>query len=206
MDANFNAEEREVVKLVHYFKKRAERLIEENKLDANYSELLQTCDKLVEQLQVHAGQRAEILKERDLLQTLVRDNAACPKCNTRDQLKLSGIDTSKEGWKSNKYKCRKCNIEFVWVAPNNPWDMVPYIEKHIFELDSKLQVADSDVESKLPFQNLLENMKANLGRLKPIVEASDKDLKELEERENEISEVVKKFKKHLQIEKIRMED
>jgi hypothetical protein len=206
MDSNFNAEEREVVKLVHYFKKRAERLIEENKLDAEYNTLLETCDKLVEQLQVHAANRAAILKERDMLQALVRDNAACPKCNTKDQLKLVGVDKSKEGWKSNKYKCRKCNIEFVWVAPNNPWDMVPYIEKHINELDSKLNGTEGDTESKLPFVNLLESMKANLGKLKPIVEASDKDMKELEERETEIEEIVKKFKKHLQIEKIRMED
>jgi hypothetical protein len=49
-------------------------------------------------------------------------------------------------------------------------------------------------------------MKANLGKLKPVVEASDLDMKELNERDAQMADIVHKFKKQLLIEKIKMED
>jgi hypothetical protein len=206
MDQNFNQEERELVKLVHYFKKRAERLMEEKKLSEEYQQLVETCDKFVEQLHLHAQSRSVILGEREKLKALVKDNARCPKCNGVDQLKLVGTDKNDKGWKSNKYKCRKCNIEFVWNAPNNPWDMIPYVENFISDLEKKLESHDMDEVLKLTNMQALEQMEGNLSKLKPIVEASEKDLAELEARETEMAAIVKQFKKQLQIEKIRMED
>ena len=206
MDQNLKPEERELVKLVQYFKKRAEILIIENKLDDEYRQMLDTCDKLVEQLNMHAANRHTVLTEREQLQGMVKDSAKCPKCNSNEMLKVIGFDTNAHGWKSNKYKCRRCNIAFVWNTPNNPWDMIPYVENFVAEMEQKLADPDMDSESRRHTSLALEQMKANLGKLKPVVDASDLDLKELNEREIQMADMVHKFKKHLMIEKIRMED
>ena len=75
MDQELKPEERELVKLVHYFKKRAEILIIENRLDDEYQQMLDTCDKLTEQLRAHAKNRQTVLAEREQLQSLVKENA-----------------------------------------------------------------------------------------------------------------------------------
>lgn len=121
-------------------------------------------------------------------------------------LKVIGFDTTPQGWKSNKYKCRRCNIAFVWNMPNNPWDMIPYVEKFIGDTESNMSPLDPSDPAREATAAGLEAMKANLVKLKPVVEASDLDLKDLEEREKQMSDMVHKFKKHLQIEKIRLED
>lgn len=205
MQQDLKPEEREVIKLVGFFKKRAVQLLEENKLPQEYKELIETADKLVEQINLHAKTRETILSERDQLNKLIRDNAQCPKCFSAEKLKMVGTDKSPEGWVSNKYKCRGCNVEFVWNAPNNPWDMIPYVEKVVDELRKK---TDSLPEGNTKTSTLaaIEQMEGNISKLKPIVEASNQDMADLEARDKEIEEVVKKFKKHLQIEKIRMED
>ncbi|MCW3077502.1 MAG: hypothetical protein JWO32_2111 [Bacteroidetes bacterium] len=205
MSENLKPEERELIKLVGFFKKRAERLMEEKKVDEDYKQLIETCDKLVAQLEMHARNRDIVLGEREQLKSLVKDNATCPKCSSNANLKLIGTDVNDKGWKSNKYKCRKCNIEFVWNAPNNPWDMIPYVENFLSNLETKLS-EEPDEALKQHTADVLSLMKANLDKLKPVVEASDLDFAELEEREREMSEMVHKFKKHLLIEKIRMED
>jgi len=205
MNPNLKPEERELVKLVGFFKKRAERMIEEQKVDPEYNQLIETCDKLVAQIELHARNREIVLGEREQLKGLVKDNARCPKCESNANLKMVGTDVNEQGWKSNKYKCRKCNIEFVWNAPNNPWDMIPYVENFLSNLEHKLE-AEADPTLRDHTKDVLNLMKANLDKLKPVVEASDLDLKELEEREKEMAEMVHKFKKHLLIEKIRMED
>ncbi|MBA3665831.1 MAG: hypothetical protein H0W61_16740 [Bacteroidetes bacterium] len=146
-----------------------------------------------------------MLGEREQLKGLVKDNARCPKCESNEQLKLVGVDKNEKGWKSNKYKCRRCNIEFVWSAPNNPWDMIPYVESFVADLEQKLN-DEPDESLKQSTAGVLNLMTANLGKLKPVVEASDLDLEELNARETEMAELVHKFKKHLLIEKIRMED
>jgi hypothetical protein len=206
MEKNLKTEERELVKLVQYFKKRAQILITENKLEEDYRQMLETCDKLTEQLYLHAKSRETILAERELLGGMIKDNAKCPKCNSNEMLKVIGFDTSPQGWKSNKYKCRRCNIAFVWNTPNNPWDMIPYVEKFIKDTEEKtkgLDASDPNLEATLLG---LEGMKANLAKLKPVAEASDLDMKNLQERELQMADMVHKFKKHLMIEKIKMED
>lgn len=205
MNPNLKPEERDLTKLVTYFKKRAEILIIENRLDEEYKQMLGVCDKLIEQLEMHAKNREEVRAERELLKGMVKDNAQCPKCFSNANLKVVGTEANEKGWKSNKYKCRKCNITFVWNAPNNPWDMISYVENFISQMEIKLKEApaEEDLEST---QQALEQMKSNLEKLKPVVEASDLSLKELEEREVHMAEMVHKFRKHLMIEKIRMEN
>lgn len=205
MSPHLKPEERELYKLVNYFKKRAEVLIIENKLGDEYKQMLETCDKLMQQVEKHAESRANVLAERELLKGMVRDNAKCPKCSGNTHLKVIGFDTNPKGWKSNKYKCRKCNISFVWNAPNNPWDMIPYVEQFI--TDMELKIEDSpDEASRQNTLLTLEQMRQNIAKLKPIVDASDLDMKEMEERDKEMGDIVHKFKKHLMIEKIRLED
>lgn len=206
MDKNLKPEERELIKLVQYFKKRAEILIAENRLDEEYRQMLDTCDKLTEQLQVHAKFRDAVLTEHEQLQGMIKDNAKCPKCNSNEMLKVIGFDTTPQGWKSNKYKCRRCNIAFVWNTPNNPWDMIPYVEKFIQDTEEKtsgIDPTDPGFEATLL---AIEGMKANLAKLKPVVEASDADMKELKIRETQMADIVHKVKKHLLIEKIRLEE
>lgn len=206
MEQNLKPEERELVKLVQYFKKRAQVLATDNKLEDDYRLMLETCDKLTEQLFLHAKNRDAILDEREQLEAMIKDNAKCPKCNSNEMLKVIGFETSPEGWKSNKYKCRKCNIAFVWNAPNNPWDMIPYVEKFIRDTEEKMASLDVSDESIEATRLGLEAMKANVAKLKPVTEASDLDMKDLHEREVQMADMVHKFKKHLMIEKIKMEE
>ena len=206
MNPDLKPEERDLYKLVNYFKKRAEILIIENRLDEEYRQMLDTCDKLTEQLELHAAKRTAVQEERELLKGLVKENAQCPKCESNSNLKIIGVEANEKGWKSNKYKCRKCNITFVWNTPNNPWDMIPYVENFIEQME--LKVSDPLMDDISKEQNLqaLTQMKTNLQKLKPVVDASDLDLKELEEREVLMADMVHKFRKHLMIEKIRMEN
>lgn len=206
MDLNLKPEERELIKLVNYFKKRGEILIIENKLGEEYKQMLDTCDRLVEQLNLHAKNRQQVLAEREQLQGMVKDSAQCPSCKSNSQLKVIGTEKNVKGWKSNKYKCRRCNITFVWNAPNNPWDMIPYVENFITEMENRLSDPAIDSDTKLVNSQALDQMRNNLGKLKPVVDASDQDFAELEEREKQMADMVHKFKKHLMIEKIRMED
>ncbi|MGZ3865487.1 MAG: hypothetical protein ACXVC6_08880 [Bacteroidia bacterium] len=205
MNADLNPSEREVLKLIGLFKKRAEKLTAENKPEESFDQLIETCDKLSAQIDLHATKRSAILHDREQLQNLVKDNARCPKCSKMDKLKLTGTDKSKEGWVSNKYKCRNCNIEFVWNAPNNPWDMVAYVEKVIREIEKAENNENVSKDEKKHYSEAMEQMKNNLGKLRPIVEASTLDFAELQEREKEMEELLSKFKKHLMIEKIRMD-
>jgi hypothetical protein len=204
MILTLTAEERELIRLVNFFKKKVKSFVREE--EANYTELIETCEKLIEQINIHAKMRDTVLQEREQLKKLIKENAHCPKCHKNAHLKLVGTDKSPQGWKSNKYRCKRCNIEFVWNAPNNPWDMIPYAEHIIADLEIKLQEDASGEEEKELIQNSLEQLKGNLARLKPVVEASDLDLAELEIRDKEMSVMINKFKKHLMIEKIKMED
>ena len=188
------------------FKKRGEIMIIENKLGDEYRQMLETCDKLVEQLHLHAKNREAVIQEREQLKSMVKDSATCPSCNSAAQLKIVGTEKNEKGWSSNKYKCRKCNITFVWNTPNNPWDMIPYVEQFIADMEAKLESGNADEESRAQTLAALEQMRDNMGKLKPVVEASDQDWAELEQRETQMADMVRKFKKHLMIEKIRLEE
>ena len=60
-----------IIKLVGFFKKRAAQMLEEKKLPEEYNELIATADKLVEQINLHAKTREQILTEREQLNNLV---------------------------------------------------------------------------------------------------------------------------------------
>ncbi len=68
------------------------------------------------------------MQQHENLKKIVRDNAECPKCKRSDQLKPKGLDPNEKGWKMNRYRCRRCNIAFTWNRPNNPWDMLEFVE------------------------------------------------------------------------------
>jgi len=206
MSQELKQEERELIKLVSFFKKRAENWATGDIMPEEFKQLVETCDKLVEQINLHAQSREVILSEREMLKKLVKDNAQCPRCNKPDNLKLIGTEKNDKGWQSNKYKCRKCNITFVWNAPNNPWDMIPYVESVVAEIEKKAEAENLDEASKQHYTDAITQMKGNLAKLKPVVENSAIDIANLELRDKEMAEMVHKFKKHLMIEKIKMED
>jgi hypothetical protein len=202
MDQKYTASEREFLRLANFFKKQAQRLKEEHKLGEDYIQIVETCDKLEQQLHLHAESRAAILDAQEQLKSLVKDNAQCPKCGKSSHLKGLGTEKSPQGWVSNKYKCRKCNIEFVWNAPNNPWDMIGYVEQVVADLEKKM--ANQSPEVQQQNEQALAQMKANLATLKPVIEASRKSVLELEQKEQIMCDMVLKVNKHLMIEKIRM--
>jgi hypothetical protein len=206
MEENLNIEERSVLKLISYFQKRKQQLEETNQLDDSLSQLLETCDKLATQLHVHADNRAVIIAGRNELQNMIKDNAKCPHCHSAANLKLIGTERNEKNWSSNKYKCRACNITFVWNAPNNPWDMIPYVEHFISDLEVKLADSDIDEENRSATQRAIEQMRESIKALKPVVEASDRQMQELKERDEQMADIVSKIKKHLMIQKIRLED
>jgi hypothetical protein len=205
MSHNLKENERELIKLVNFFRKHAEKLAGENKVDAEFGQLIDTCEKFAEQLNMHALRREEVLQQREQLKGLVKDNAVCPKCGKSAQLKFVGTDKHPQGWKCNKYKCRKCNIEFVWARPNNPWDMIPYVEGFVGDLEQKLKNDELGEQDKLQAVETIAQMQASIAKLKPVIEASDLDHTELLEREEEMAKMIHEFKNHLLIIKIKMD-
>lgn len=205
MDLDFKSDERELLRLVTYFKKRAEILIIENRLGEEYRQLFEACDTLAQQLQAHVLYRTQVSNDQKQLQSMVNDHASCPQCQRPDFFKKNGIDLSPQGWKSNRYRCRKCNITFVWTAPNNPWDMIPYVEDFVARMELKTASFATEIE-QAAHQRALAEMKGNLEKLKPVVQNSDQQMKILAEKEILMADLVRKFKKQLLIEKIRFEE
>jgi hypothetical protein len=204
MSQNLKENERELIKLINFFRKEAEALMREDAA-VDYNEVINSCEKLIAQINHHAAYREEVLKQRESLKGLIKDNAVCPKCASAGQLKHVGVDKSEEGWKSNKYKCRKCNIEFVLNRPNNPWDMIPYVEKFIFQLEEKFKQADLGDAERQQSETSIAQMKESMDKLKPVVEASDLDYKDLLSKDFEMDKLMHEFKNHLMIERIRMD-
>jgi len=205
MEQTLKPEERELVRLIQYFKKRAEILITENKLEEDYRQMLETCNKLTEQLYQHAKYREAIITETEQLKSMIKDNAKCPTCSSNEMLKVIGFDTSPQGWKSNKYKCRRCNIAFVWNTPNNPWDMIQYIEEVLTSLRLKYADAPSLEGDKDTLSQTIENMQSNLEKLKPVIDAHNLEYSQLQSRETEMEKLIHEFKNSLLIEKIKMD-
>src|SRR5688572_27691627 len=111
MNKNFKPNERELVKVATFFKKQSKKLIEEGKLGEEHKKVEEAVDRFVEHMDNHANTRAFVLEQRESLKKLVKDDAVCPECNTRDMVKFVNVEKNEKGWKSNRYKCRKCNIE-----------------------------------------------------------------------------------------------
>lgn len=201
---DFKPHERELIKVASFFKRQSKKLISEGKLSDEHRNVEEAVDKFVEQMTDHANVRAAILGQRDLLSKLIRDNAECPKCHTKDMIKLVGTEKTEKGWKSNRYKCRKCNIRFTWNRPNNPWDMIAYIEDVIIQLQTRVVTGKISEEEKQQSLTVISSMEASLSQLKPVIESHDKEYNALVTREEEMARLIHEFKNTLLIEKIRM--
>ena len=205
MNKHFNQKERDLVKLAGFFKKQSKKLIEEGKLGDEHKKVEEAVDKFMEFLDNHASTRAFVMEQREYLNKLVKDNAVCPKCHTREKLKVVRTEKNEKGWKSNRYKCRKCNIEFTWNMPNNPWHMIEHIEQVLLQLNSKSSDESAEGEEKEQIAAAIESMQTNLDKLKPVIEAHDKDYSALQTRESEMEKLIHEFKNSLMIEKIKMD-
>jgi hypothetical protein len=202
MNKHFKSNERELVKVATFFKKQSRRLIEEGKLGEEHKKVEESVDRFIDHLEQHANARAFILEQRETLNKLVKDEAECPSCHKKDMLKFVGTEKNEKGWKSNRYKCRRFNIEFTWNRPNNPWDMIQYIEEVIATLQAK---SNEDAVEKLQLEAGIQSMQANLDKLKPVIDAHNLEYEALQKREEEMEKLIHEFKNSLLIERIKMD-
>lgn len=205
MNQNYKPNERELVKIATFFKKQSKKLIEEGKLGEEHKKVEEAVDRFVEHMEQHSNTRAFILEQREQLNKLVKDDAECPQCHKKDMIKLVGTEKNEKGWKSNRYKCRKCNIAFTWNRPNNPWDMILYIDEVLQTL--RLRQADVSVDEgeKEHLAAGIESTEANLAKLKPVIDAHNEEYNALQARESEMEKLIHEFKNSLLIEKIKMD-
>ena len=83
--------------------------------------------------------------------------------------------------------------------------MLEYIEEMLAQMRAKLEagsVAETDTDQT---RQAIDVMQQNLDKLKPIVDAHDKDYYELQSREQEMERFLHEFKNSLMIEKIKMD-
>lgn len=201
MNNNFKPNERELIKVATFFKKKSQQLIAEGKLGEENRKVAEAVDRFIEHMNEHANSRAFILDQREFLKKLVKDNARCPQCHSADMLKFVGAEKNEKGWKSNRYKCRKCNIFFTWNLPNNPWDMIAYIEEVLAVLNGNKGNNSTTPDERAA----IAGMQANLAKLKPVIQEHDKDFHQLEAREAEMEKLIHEFKNSLLIEKIKLD-
>jgi hypothetical protein len=205
MNKHFKNNERELVKVATFFKRQSKKLIAEGKLGEEHQKVEEAVDRFVEQMGKHADARAFILEQRDYLNKLVKDNAECPECHKKDMLKIVGTEKNDKGWKSNRYKCRRCNIQFTWNLPNNPWDMIAYIEEILEKMFAKTDDPNTTEEEKESMKAVITNMQVNLEKLKPVIDAHNLEYEALQTRDLEMEKLIHEFKNSLLIEKIKMD-
>jgi DNA-directed RNA polymerase subunit RPC12/RpoP len=205
MNKHFKSNERELVKVATFFKRQSKKLIGEGKLGEEHKKVEEAVDRFVEQMEKHAEVRAFILEQREYLNKLVKDEAECPSCHKKDLLKLVGTDKNEKGWKSNRYKCRRCNIEFTWNRPNNPWDMIQYIEEVLQMLRAKYADEATNTEDRQHAAQAIETMQGNLDKLSPVINAHNDEYNALLARDLEMEKLIHEFKNSLLIEKIKMD-
>jgi hypothetical protein len=205
VNPNFLPRERELIKVATFFKRQSKKLIGEGKIGEEHQQVEQAVDKFVEQMNEHANVRASILEQRKYLDRLVKDNAECPRCQTRDMIKLVGTEKNEKGWRSNRYKCRKCNIQFTWNRPNNPWDMIKYIDEVILQIQTRAATQPVSAEENEQSTAVIESMQLSLDKLKPVIEAHDQEYDALVVRDTEMERLIHEFKNTLLIEKIKMD-
>lgn len=203
-NAELKANERELIKLIRFFSKRGERLVATGELTEEHEQLTKACQNLETQLYKHAENRTAILEKRERLQQIIEDKAQCPKCHKADMLKKTGVATNEYGWKSNTYRCRRCNTTFTWNRPNNPWDMVEFLERYIQELEQRLQTEQSH-EMQQHIEGAIPQLQDSLFRLRPVLQTSNEEVEALEQKEKEMGKLIHQFKNYLLIEKIKLD-
>ncbi|WP_242917628.1 hypothetical protein [Pontibacter liquoris] len=203
-DAALKANERELIKLIRFFSKRAALLMETGTLSQEHEQLTNACQNLETQLYTHAQNRLAILDKRERLQKLIEDNAQCPKCGKADMLKKTGVATNEHGWKSNTYRCRRCNTTFTWNKPNNPWHMTSFLEMYIHELEQGVQQEPNE-EIRRHTEAAIGQLHDSLDRLRPVLQTSDEEMEALQTKEKEMDRLIHQFKNYLLIEKIKLD-
>ena len=198
------ANERELIKLIRFFKKRGDQLAASGALSEQHEQLTKACHNLEAQLYRHAENRAAILEKRERLGKVIEDKAQCPKCHKADMLKKNGVATNEYGWKSNTYRCRRCNTTFTWNRPNNPWHMAEFLERYIQELEQNLQT-EQRVEMQQHIEGAIPQLQDSLFRLRPVLQTSDEEVEALEQKEKEMDQLIHQFKNYLLIEKIKLD-
>ncbi|RIJ34349.1 hypothetical protein [Pontibacter oryzae] len=204
MNNALKANERELIKLIRFFSKRATQLMESGELTAEHEQLTQACQNLEQQLLTHADNRTAILSKRERLEKVIEDNAQCPKCRKADMLKKQGVVTNEHSWKCNSYRCRRCNTTFTWNRPNNPWHMVEFLQLYIKELEDTLKT-DMEPELRQHTEAAIPQLQDSLFRLQPVLQDSDEEVQALAEKEREMDKLIHQFKNYLLIEKIKMD-
>lgn len=204
MTPKYNADERELIKLIHFFKKQADKLVKEGKLDEDQNQVKDACEKLLVRLEEHVINREEVTEQREKLKTIVQDNAQCPQCNQNSHLKFISVDTHAKGWKCNRYRCRRCNIEFTWNRPNNPWDMIVFMENLIEDIKGMLLSQNESYTLEKESVEMMAQLEQTLSKIKPAVETVDKAFNEMKARDKEMSKLIHDFKNYLLIEKVKM--
>ncbi|MDQ3290338.1 MAG: hypothetical protein M3Q05_03505 [Bacteroidota bacterium] len=202
---NLKPNEREVIKLTKHFSKRAEQLVKQGKLSPEHQQVSESCAKLAEQIYSHAAAREAVLEKREKLRKIVQDHATCPKCHKNSHLKVIGTARHEKGWQSNKYKCRRCNVQFTWNRPNNPWDMLAFMEDYVAELNTNITNEDLPIEVREHSQTVVEQLKQNILQLQPVLTQSDEEFSQMNQRDEEMTRLLQNFKSYLQIEKIKMD-
>lgn len=202
--ANLKANEREIIKLIRFFSKRGAQLAATGTVDAPLTQLTDACQNLETQLYKHAETRTTILAKRKQLETIIEDKAKCPKCHKADMLKKTGIATNECGWKSNTYRCRRCNTNFTWNRPNNPWHMVEFLERYIQELEQNAITAQP-LGMKAHIEAAIPQLQDSLYRLRPVLQTSDEEVAALTAKEAEMETLIHQFKNYLLIEKIKLD-
>ncbi|MBA9078613.1 MULTISPECIES: hypothetical protein [Rufibacter] len=205
MRQNLTENEREVIKLINFFKKRGERLAEEGSLTQEHEDLNAACERLTEKIYRHADFRQQVLEKHQTLKGIIEDNAQCPTCGKADMLKKVSVVSNELGWKMNRYKCRRDNIEFTWNRPNNPWDMIPFLEVCLQELDANIASAEMDGALKDRAQEARDHMAVSLEQLRAAILSADTEKAQMEEQDKEMARMLHEFKKYLMIEKIKLE-
>lgn len=204
MDKSLKANERELIKLIRFFSKRGAQLAAAGELNEQHAQLTTACQNLETQLYKHAENRTAILEKRERLEKIIEDKAQCPKCHKADMLKKTGVATNEHGWKSNTYRCRRCNTNFTWNRPNNPWDMVSFLERYILELEQSLQTAQPDGMQE-HIEQAIPQLQDSLFRLRPVLQISNEEVEALTEKEREMDRLIHQFKNYLLIEKIKLD-
>ncbi|WP_439883328.1 hypothetical protein ACSX1A_09165 [Pontibacter sp. MBLB2868] len=198
------ANEKELIKLIRFFSKRAALLMESGELSQEHEQLTKACQNLEDQLYSHAQNRTIILDKRERLEKVIEDNAQCPKCQKADMLKKNGITTNEHGWKCNTYRCRRCNTTFTWNRPNNPWHMVEFLEMYIQELEQSL-LQEQNEEIRQHTEAAIPQLQESLYRLNPVLQTSNEEVEALAEKEREMDRLIHQFKNYLLIEKIKLD-
>lgn len=204
MNHHLNEKERALIRLINFFIKRTENTLNQGKLDVNQGQLTMACEDLLEKIHLHAEARALILKQRELLKNMIDNHSECPNCLDTLHLKQIGVSMHEKGWQCNVYKCLMCDFQFESRHPNNLWDMILFMENVEHDLDKALEDKKVLPKDRRESKKMIQKIRDNLVKLKPLIEASDQEYSKLAAREPEMEKMIEDFKNYLVLEKVKI--